>query len=106
MANAESPSAITMNEEKRMKKLAVVLLAMGLFGAMPVFGAEQDKMTMDTSEGVRQCAMQAESIQEKIARLKAAEAQGTKKYSAKELKKIEEKLAEANKMLERMNSHP
>jgi len=88
-----------------MKKLAVVVLAMGLFGAMPVFGAEHDKMKMDTSEGVRQCALQAESIQEKIARLKAAQAQGTKKYSAQELKKIEKKLAEANKMLEQLESN-
>jgi hypothetical protein len=82
-----------------MKKLAVMLLALGLFGAMPVFGAEHDNMKMDTSEGVRQCAVQAESIQEKITRLKAEDAKGTKKYSAKELKKIEKKLAEANKLL-------
>ena len=85
-----------------MKKLAVVLLAMGLFGAMPVFAADHDKMKMDTSEGVRQCAMQAESLQEKITRLKAEDAKGTKKYSAKELKKIEKKLAEANKMLDQV----
>lgn len=85
-----------------MKKLAVMLLALGLFGAMPVFGAEQGKMMMDSSEGVRQCAMQAESLQEKITRLKAEDAKGTKKYSAKELKKIEKKLAEANKMLEQL----
>jgi hypothetical protein len=87
-----------------MKKLAVLLLAMVLLGAMPVFAAEQGEMMMDPSEGVRECALQAESIQEKIARLKNEEAKGTKKYSPEELKKIEQKLREANKMLEILNA--
>ena len=54
-----------------MKKLAVVLMAMGLFGAMPVFAAEHD-MKMDTKEGMRECALQAESLQQKMTRIQSA----------------------------------
>ena len=87
-----------------MKKLAVILFAMVLLGAIPVFAAEHDDMKMDPSDGVRECALQAESIQEKISRLKTEEAKGEKKYSPEELKKIEMKLKEANKMLEILNA--
>ena len=86
-----------------MKKLVVALLAVGLFGAMPVLAAEHANMKMDTKEGVRECALQAESIQEKIKRLETEVAKGEKKYSAKELKKLESKLKEANKILDQLN---
>lgn len=85
-----------------MKKLLVVALAVGLFGAMPAFAADHAGMKMDTPEGVRQCALQAESIQEKIKRLETEIAKGEKKYDAKELKKLKSKLDEANKTLEKL----
>ena len=87
-----------------MKKLLVVLMAVGLFGAMPALAAEHAGMKMDTSAGVRECALQAETIQEKIKRLDAEVAKGTKKYNAKELKKLEKKLKEANKILDQLNA--
>ena len=86
-----------------MKKLVVVLMAAGLFGAMPVFAADHGDMNMDTSAGVRECALQAESIQEKIKRLDTEIAKGEKKYSAKELKKLKAKLDDANKILDQLN---
>lgn len=89
-----------------MKRLAVVLMAVGLFGAMPVLAAEHGNMKMDSTEGVRQCALQAESIQEKIKRLETEVAKGEKKYDAKELKKLKQKLDEANKALEKMLTGP
>lgn len=51
-----------------MKKLVVVLMAVGLFGAMPVLAAEHEGMKME-HDGMRQCALQAESIQQKIERI-------------------------------------
>jgi len=83
-----------------MKKLAVVLMAMGLFGAMPVMAAENTGMKMDTRDGMRECALQAESLQQKITRLQSDINQGSRKYSAKELKKLNEKLKEANATLD------
>lgn len=86
-----------------MKRLLVVAMAVGLFGAMPAFAADHASMKMDTKEGVRECALQAETIQEKIKRLETEVANGEKKYSAKELKKLEQKLKEANKILDQLN---
>ena len=86
-----------------MKRLVLVLMAVGLFGAMPAFAADHAGMKMDTKEGVRECAIQAESLQEKIKRLDTEIAKGDKKYSAKELKKLKSKLDEANKIIDAMN---
>ena len=83
-----------------MKKLLVILMAVGLFGAMPVLAAEHEGMKMDTDEGVRECALQAESLQQKVKRIQGELKKGSKKYSAEELKKMEEKLKEANKLLD------
>jgi len=85
-----------------MKKLAVVLMAVGLFGALPAFAGEHDGMKMDSKEGMRQCALQAESIQEKIKRIDGEIKKGSKKYSAEELKKLEEKLKDANDTLDNL----
>ena len=94
-----------------MKKLLVIIMALGLFGAMPVLAAEHDGMKMgshegmkmDTAEGARECALQAESIQQKIKRLNDEIAKGSKKYSADDLKKLEKKLKEANEILDQIN---
>lgn len=86
-----------------MKKLVLVLMAVGLFGAMPAFAAEHEGMKMDTQAGVRECALQAETIQAKIKRLDTEVAKGEKKYSAKELKKLKNRLEEANKILDQLN---
>ena len=94
-----------------MKKTIVILMALGMFGAMPVLAAEHagmdmsshEGMTMDTAEGARQCALQAETIQQKIKRLNAEVATGSKKHNPEELKKLEKKLKEANEILDQMN---
>lgn len=94
-----------------MKRILVILMAAGLFAAMPVLaaehegmkmGTEHEGMMMDTDEGVRECALQAESLQQKIKRIQGEIKQGSKKYSADELKKLENKLKEANQFLDQM----
>jgi len=86
-----------------MKRLVLVLMAVGLFGVMPTFAAEHEGMKMDTDDGVRECAVKAETIQEKIKRLETEVAKGEKKYDAKTLKKLKGKLDEANKLLDQLN---
>jgi len=86
-----------------MKRLAVVLMALGLFGAMPAFAAEHEGMKMDTKEGVRECALQAESIQKKIKRIQTEVKKGSTKYSAEELANLNKKLKEANETLDLLN---
>jgi hypothetical protein len=94
-----------------MKKLLVILMALGLFSAIPVLAADHEGMkmdshegmTMNTPDGARECALQAETIQQKIKRLNAEVAKGSKKYSAEDLKKLEQKLKETNNLLDQMN---
>jgi hypothetical protein len=86
-----------------MKRLAtVVLMAVALFGAMPVLAAEHSGMMMDTKEGMRECALQAETISQKITRLETEVAKGEKKYSAKQMNNLAQKLKDANKALDEM----
>lgn len=84
-----------------MRRSLLILLAIGLLGAMPAL-AEHDDMKMH--ESVAQCAMQAESIQEKVKRLEAEIAKGEKKYSAKELKQLEKNLKEVNEFIDKMKT--
>jgi hypothetical protein len=86
-------------------------MALGLFGAMPVLAADHEGMKMnshegmkmETPDGMRECALQAESIQQKIKRLNAEITKGSKNHSAAELKKLEQKLKEANEILDQLN---
>jgi hypothetical protein len=97
-----------------MKRLAIVLMAVGLFGAMPVFAAEHSGtkmdthsgMKMDTKEGLRECALQAETISQKITRLETEVAKGGKKYSAQEVNNLAQKLKDANQILDELNKRP
>lgn len=83
-----------------MKRLVVVLMAMGLFAAMPAFAAEHEGMKMDTKEGVRECAVQAETIQKKIKRVQGEIKKGSQKYTAEEVQQLQQKLKEANEVLD------
>jgi cytochrome c556 len=89
-----------------MRLAAVVLMAVALFGAMPVFAAEHSGMMMATKEGLRECALQSETIGQKISRLETEVAKGEKNYSAKEIKNLEQKLKEANKILDKLTKQP
>lgn len=94
-----------------MKKILVILMALGLFGAIPVLAAEHsgmkmdshEGMMMDTPDGARECALQAETIQQKIKRLNAEISKGSKKHNAAEMVKLEKKLKEANEILDQLN---
>ena len=85
-----------------MKRLVLVLMAVGLFAAMPVLADDHAGMKMDTKEGVRECALQAESIQQKIKRIQGEIKKGSKKYSAEEMKNLQNKLKEADDLLENL----
>lgn len=84
-----------------MKKMILVLIAALTLGAMPVL-AEESTMKMD-HEGIRQCALEAESIQQKVKRLESEVAKGERKYSKDDLKNLEKKLKEANDLIDQLN---
>lgn len=81
-----------------MKKTILMLMVAGLFSAMPALAVEAE--TMSAKEQMQRCAEQNEAIGKKIERLQGEIKKGNKKYSAEELKKLEDKLNEANFMLD------
>ena len=80
-----------------MKKSILMLMVAGLVTAMPTFAAEH---VMSAQEQMQRCAEQNEAIDKKIERLQSEIKKGNNKYSAEELRKLEEKLNEANAMLD------
>lgn len=86
-----------------MKKIAVLLCAAFMMSAtVPAFAAE--KMTKEEKDqcllASKGCAAEVASIQQKMKKLQAEIKKGTKVYSPEELKKLQEKLEEADKMLD------
>ena len=83
-----------------MKKTVLMLMAAGLLAA-PVLATEHEPLTaMSAGEHVQRCVLQSEAIGQKIDQLqKEIKAGKMKNYSAEELRKLEEKLSEANYML-------
>ena len=79
-----------------MKKTVLMLMVAGLFAAMPVVAAEDES----AGEHVQRCVLQSEAIGKKIERLQGEIKKGYTKYSAEEIRMLEEKLAEANAMLD------
>jgi peptidoglycan hydrolase CwlO-like protein len=88
-----------------MRKVAVLLCAAFMMSAtMPAIAAE--KMTKDEKDqcllASKGCSTEVDSIQKKIKKLQAEIKKGTKVYSAEEIKKLQEKLDEADKMLDNL----
>lgn len=83
-----------------MKKSIMMLMVAGLLAAMPALAAEQGHHAMDAKECIQRCAMQSESIDQKIERLQNEIKKGKTTYSDEELRKLEIKLNEANYMLD------
>lgn len=81
-----------------MKKSILMLVVAGLLAAMPVMSAEKAKSDPN-KECVIRCVAQAESIVEKINRLKIEIESGKNTYSAEELKKLEKQLNETSEMM-------
>ncbi len=91
-----------------MKKVAVMMLAaFSMAVASPVFAAEMTKDQKNecllASKG---CANEVNSIQTKMKKLQAEIKKGKKVYSADDLKKLNDKLKEAEKMVDEMLANP
>ena len=82
-----------------MKRFAVVLIAVGIFGATPVIASHHLDGELP-KDHVTECVIQADSIQKKIMRIQEEVKKGSKEYSPEELKKLKDKLKEANDTLD------
>lgn len=85
-----------------MKKMAVMVMAAFMMSAtMPVLAAEMTKEEKDQCLlASKNCATEVDTLQKKIKKLNAEIKKGKKVYSAEDLKKLDQKLEEANKLLD------
>lgn len=85
-----------------MRRIAVMLIAAASMAvAVPAFAAEMTKEQKDMCLlAAKGCAAEVDSIQQKMKKLQAEIKKGKKVYSADELKKLENKLKEAEDMLD------
>lgn len=90
-----------------MKKIAVMMIAVfGMAVAVPAFAAEMTKEQKDQCLlAAKGCAGETDSIQKKIKKLQAEIKKGNKVYSADEIKKLNDKLKEAEALLDNLISH-
>ncbi|ABB33468.1 hypothetical protein GeomeDRAFT_1313 [Geobacter metallireducens RCH3] len=85
-----------------MKKMAVLLMAAFMMSAtVPVFAAEMTKEEKDQCLlASKNCGMEVDTLQKKIKKLNSEIKKGKKVYSADEIKKLQQKLDEANALLD------
>lgn len=86
-------------------RLTIPVIVIGvLFFSMPLHAGDQAPNNQGQKDEclliLKNCEMQAESLQQKINRLNEEIAKGTRVYSPDELKKLKEKLQDANRTLE------
>lgn len=87
-----------------MKKAAVMILAaFALTATVPAFAAQMSKDEKDQCLlASKNCTTEVNSIQQKIKKLNAEIKKGTKVYTADEIKKLQDKLKEADDLLDVM----
>ena len=86
-----------------MKKLAVIALAAFMMTSVTAFGQEMTKDQKDQCLlASKDCRGEVDSIQKKIKKLDAEIKKGKKVYTAEELKALQQKLDEADKMLDNL----
>jgi peptidoglycan hydrolase CwlO-like protein len=88
-----------------MKRIAMLVIALFMMSvSVPVFAA--DEMTKEQKDecllASKDCMGQIDTIQEKIVKLQGEIKKGDKVYSAEELKKLNDKLKEANDLLDNL----
>lgn len=85
-----------------MYKMLIVLIAFGLFGAMPVLADEDCNMIILDKEGTIQCELKDTSAQPKIERIEDVKNHDLNKYREQEQEKIEVIAKEDNDMLKEL----
>ena len=86
-----------------MRKTAILLLAAFLTTvSVPAFAEDMKTSKDECLLASKDCKGEVDTIQQKIKKLNAEIKKGKKVYSAEEIKKLEEKLKEANAILDNL----
>ncbi|RII28758.1 MAG: hypothetical protein CXR31_02455 [Geobacter sp.] len=89
-----------------MKKVAVMVMAAFMMSAaMPAFAQMTKEEKDQCLLASKSCMGEVSSIQQKMKKLNAEIKKGKKVYSAEELKKLQDKLKEAEDILDKLNTN-
>ncbi|MBT0651573.1 hypothetical protein [Geomobilimonas luticola] len=88
-----------------MKKVAVMVMAAFMMSAtVPAFAQMTKEEKDQCLLASKNCMMEVDTLQKKMKKLNAEIKKGTKVYSADELKKLQDKLKEAEAMLDALQT--
>jgi uncharacterized protein YlxW (UPF0749 family) len=92
---------------KTMKRAMILVLSVVMLSAVaPAFAEDQAQNKKDECLLIsKNCKNEVDSIQQKITKLQVEIKKGKEVYSAEELKKLEQKLKEADDLLDYMLKH-
>jgi type II secretory pathway predicted ATPase ExeA len=86
-----------------MKKIAILALSAFMMTSVAAFGAEQTKEQKDQCLlASKECRGEVDSIQKKMKKLEAEIKKGKRVYTPEELKALQMKLDEADKLLDNL----
>jgi uncharacterized protein YlxW (UPF0749 family) len=86
-----------------MKKIVLMISAALLVSAsMPAFSDQTPEEKVICNLAAQNCLNKADVLQKRVKKLKAEVNKGSKKYSAEDLKKLEQKLQETQDQLDKM----
>jgi len=97
------------------KTLLAVLAACMLTTAVPLMAADTSQSSSGTGQKAskdecllyaKKCSSSVDSLQDNMRRLNKEIQKGTRVYTVEELQRLENKLKEANDLLQYMTSHP
>lgn len=90
-----------------MKKVAMLITASSLLAAMAPAFAQMTKQQKDEClVASKNCMGQVDTLQKRIHKLQTEIKKGNKVYSAEEIKKLQQKLKEADDMLKGIETGP
>ncbi|RNC68483.1 MAG: hypothetical protein ED859_10230 [Desulfuromonadales bacterium] len=91
-----------------MKRIVFVTLAgLMLTAAVPAFAqeqSEQDKVICNLA--AKNCLSETEKLQKRVKKMQSDMKKGTKTYSAEDVQKLEQKLKEAQEILDKIEGTP
>jgi uncharacterized protein YlxW (UPF0749 family) len=86
-----------------MKKIVLMISAALLVSAsMPAFSDQTPEEKVICNLAAQNCLNKADVLQKRVKKLKAEVNKGSKKYSAEDLKSLEQKLQETQDLLDKM----
>jgi len=89
------------------KRALIVMTAFMVSGAIPALAQEPSKQEQAICNiSAKNCLGEAEAIQKRVKKMQAEMKKGTKTYSAEDVQKLEQKLKEAQELLDKIEGKP